>query len=489
MKILFVAPEVTPIVKVGGLADVIGALPKELEKLGHDVRVVCPLYGIITKDESWVLHDQTLNVVLDHQKLETRVWETVLPDSTVRAYFLEYGPYFDRNYVYDDPSGFYQDNDHRITFFNRASLDLCHFLDWVPDIIHCHDWTTGLIPVYLNTTDVKSPLSRAATVFTIHNLQHQGCFSSNLIEFAGLPASVFRADGLESNRSVNLLKGGIYHATKITTVSPNYAREIQIHEHGCGLSEVIKFRAGDLIGVLNGIDTSIWNPRTDQFLPVGYWTRNLKKKLLSKTALQKKLGLEENTNAMILGVVSRLYEQKGLDILSAIVPQLMTNMNLQIALIGTGDASLQDSFRDHTQNYPQRVYAFIGYSDELAHLLTAGADCLIVPSRFEPCGLTQMYAMNYGTPPIVRRTGGLVDTVDSYLERGVKGTGFLFDDPSPDALYDAITLACSTYCDRPKEFRRLQLNGLKKDFSWEKSSALYNDIYRWAVETRQGAFA
>ncbi len=489
MKILFVAPEVTPIVKVGGLADVIGSLPKELEKLGHDIRVVCPLYGIITKDESWILHDQTLNVILDHRKSETRVWETVLPDSTVRAYFLEYGPYFDRNYVYDDPSGFYKDNDRRIVFFNRASLDLCHFLDWVPDIIHCHDWTTGLIPVYLNTTDAKSPLSRAATVFTIHNLQHQGYFSSNLIEFAGLPASVFRADGLESSGSVNLLKGGIYHATKITTVSPNYAREIQFHEHGCGLNEVIKFRAGDLIGVLNGIDTSIWNSRSDQFLPAQYWTRNLKKKLLSKTALQKKLGLEENADAMIFGVVSRLYEQKGLDLLSAIVPQLMTHMNLQIALIGTGEASLQDSFRDHSQNYPQRVYAFIGYSDELAHLLTAGADCLIVPSRFEPCGLTQMYAMNYGTPPIVRRTGGLVDTVDSYLERGIKGTGFFFDDPTPDALYDALTLACSIYFDRPKEFRRLQLNGLKKDFSWEKSSALYSDIYRWAVETRRVASA
>ena len=487
MKILFVASEVTPMVKVGGLADVIGSLPKELEKFGHDIRVVCPLYGIITKDESWTLHDRTLSVVLDKHNMETRVWETCLPDSTVRAYFLDYGPYFDRNYIYDDPSGSYQDNDRRYTFFNRASLNLCNFLDWVPDVIHCHDWATGLIPVYLNTTDADSPLGRAATVLTIHNLQHQGLFSSELIEYTGLPGSVFRADGLESNGSVNLLKGAIYHATKITTVSPNYAREIQFHEHGCGLDEVIKFRAGDLIGVLNGIDTSIWNPRTDRFLPAQYWTRNLKKKLLSKTALQKKLGLEENADSMILGVVSRLYEQKGLDLLSAIVPQLMSNLNIQLALIGTGEASLQDSFRDHTHNYPGRVYAFIGYSDELAHLLTAGADCLIVPSRFEPCGLTQLYAMNYGTPPVVRRTGGLVDTVDSYHERGVKGTGFVFDDPTPDALYDALALACSTYFDQPKEFRSLQLNGLKKDFTWEKSSALYSDIYRWAVETRRAA--
>ena len=487
MKILFVAPEVAPMVKVGGLADVIGSLPKELEKLGHDIRVVCPLYGIIYKDESWTVHDQTLNIFLDQRNRETRVWETRLPDSGVRAYFLEYGPYFDRNYVYDDPLGLYQDNDRRFTFFNRASLDLCLYLDWIPDVIHCHDWTTGFIPVYLNTTDADTPLSRAATVFTIHNLQHQGYFPSDLIEFAGLPSRVFRSDGLESDGSVNMLKGGIYHATKITTVSPNYAREIQLHEQGCGLNEVVKFRAADLIGVLNGIDTALWNPRTDHFLPAQYSPRNLKKKLLSKAALQKKLGLEEKTDKMVFGVVSRLYEQKGLDLLSAIVPRLMNNLNLQIALIGTGEASLQDSFRSHTQNYPKKFYAFIGYNEELAHLLTAGADCLIVPSRFEPCGLTQMYAMNYGTPPIVRATGGLADTVESYREGSKKGTGFVFDHPTPDALYHALSWAWSTYFDRPREFRHLQLNGLKKDFSWRKSAALYDDIYHWAVDTRRAA--
>ena len=488
MKILCVAPEVAPMVKIGGLADVVGSLPKQLEKLGHDIRIVCPLYGIITKDESWILHDRTFNVILGHCKLETHVWESFLPNSRVPVYFLEYGPYFDRNYVYDDPSGFYQDNDQRFTFFNRASLNLCQYLDWVPDIIHCHDWTTGLIPIYLNTSDAKTPLGRTATVFTIHNLQHQGVFSSDLIDFAKLPASIFRTNALESNGLVNLLKGGIYHATTITTVSSTYAREIQFSKYGCGLNEAIKFRADDLIGVLNGIDTSIWNPRTDSFLPSQYSQYNLTKKLLSKIALQKKLGLKVNSNAMILGVVSRLYNQKGFDLLATIIPKLISNMNIQIALVGTGETSLQESFRDHTLNYPEKVYAFIGYSDELAHLLMAGSDCLIVPSRFEPCGLTQLYAMNYGTPPIVRRTGGLVDTVDSYLERGEKATGFVFDEPTPDALYDILTLAYSIYFDHPKKFRCLQLNGLKKDFSWEKPSTLYSDIYRWAVKKRRAVF-
>ncbi len=485
MKILIVAPEVAPFVKVGGLADVIGSLPKELEKLGHDICVVCPLYGIISKDKQWKVHDQPLNVNLGYRNLEAKVWETALPDSKVRAFFLQYDPFFDRMGVYDGPVGAYHDNDQRFAFFNRASLNLCLYLNWIPDVIHCHDWTTGFIPVYLNTTDSDTPLGRTATVFTIHNLQHQGYFSPALIDFAGLPENEFRSDSLEANGLVNMLKGSVYHATKITTVSPNYAREIQLPEHGNGLNEVLIFRAADLIGVLNGIDTSLWDPRTDHYLPVHYSPRSLKRKKKCKAALQSKLGLEENADTLIFGVVSRLYEQKGLDLLSAIIPSVMANLKVQIALIGTGEAYLQDSFRIHAQNYTNKIGAFIGYNDEIAHLLTAGADCLLVPSRFEPCGLTQMYAMAYGTPPLVRSTGGLVDTVDQYVEGSGQGTGFIYDDPTPDALYHTLGWVCSTYYDHPREFRKLQLNGMKKNFSWNRSAALYNDIYRWAVADRQ----
>ena len=479
-----ITPEVAPIVKVGGLADVVGALPKYLEQLGHDVRVVCPLYGSVDRNLVGKVLPEPLNVFLGNRLMQAAVWESRLPDNDVKLYFLEHNDYYARPEVYDGPWGTHKDNDQRFAFLSRAGLNLCTYLDWIPDVIHCHDWTTGLVPVYLNTTDINGPLGKAASVFTIHNLLHQGYFDHSLLEFAQLPHTVFRPDNLESMGMVNMMKGGIYNATKITTVSPTYAREIQLPEMGCGLNHVLKYRAGDLIGVLNGADLEAWDPMTDPYIPAKFNAHDLSGKKICKQQLQESFGLAQEAGTMVFGLVSRLYDQKGLDLLNAVIPKVMDQMHVQIVIQGTGDKTLETSFRRYSEQYPGRFAANIGYDEGRAHLVYAGSDCFLMPSRFEPCGLSQMYSMIYGTPPLVRKTGGLADTVDQYHEEFGTGTGFVFDYPTRDALYYTIGWACATYYDRPEEFEKLKLNGMGKDFSWGRSAALYQDIYQWAATMR-----
>lgn len=488
LKILMVAPEIAPLIKVGGLADVVGALSKALSLKGHDVRIVIPKYAGLRHDETEHPLDEPLVVHLGGHEAYARVWEMRLPDSSVSCYLLEHDEFFDRASVYVGPSGNEKDNGPRFTFLSRASIDLCYHLSWIPDLVHCHDWPTGLVPVYLNTNERDAPMGRVASLMTLHNMQHQGWFPRDLLSYAGLPDSVYRPDGLESEGELNMLKGGIYHSTKITTVSPTYAREIQLPKGGCGLQDSLRFRAGDLIGVINGVDYSEWDPATDKLLPDNYSLADMSGKAVCKTALQQAFGLEVDSKLPIFSVVSRLVDQKGLDLLAAIGDRLMATMQIQIAILGTGDPVLEHHFRGLAKCYPGRFAACTEFNNQLAHLTPAGSDFLIMPSRFEPCGLSQLYSMIYGAPPIARATGGLVDTIEQYVEREATGTGFLFHDVSPNALYDTIGWACATYYDRPDEFNQLRENGMARNYGWDESASKYEQIYRWAIEARCAGF-
>jgi starch synthase len=483
MRILMVAPEMAPFAKVGGLGDVIGALPKTLAQKGHELAIVLPLYGCVHKEGHWQALQEPLKVNLGIGPLFAKVWKTDLSPN-ISVYFIEHNQYFGRYEIYAGPWGEHKDNGERFTFLSRAALDLCHHISWYPDIIHCHDWTSGLIPVYLNTVDASSPLGHAATVFTIHNLEHQGIFPAELLAFTGLPQSVFVADGLESYRHLNMLKGGLYHATKLSTVSPHYAQEIQGPELGCGLDAVLRFRAGDLVGILNGIDTEHWNPAIDPLLPENYSFKDLKGKAACKRLLQERFKLNQDPNIPIFSTVSRLFYQKGLDVLIDIMDELMSQQDLQLIVLGNGDGALERAFSHFARQYPGAMNTYIGYDSALAHLIKGGADFFLMPSRFEPCGLTQLYAMIYGSLPIARATGGLVDTVQNHIPHTLQGTGFMFQDLSAHTLLHTINWAKTLYQKEPEVFKALQLNAMKQDFSWDLSAQKYEELYTWAIRKR-----
>lgn len=483
MKILMVSPEIDPFVKVGGLGDVVGALAKQLARLGHDVRCVTPLYGSVKRIGDWTMLPTPLGADVGSAAEWCRVWETRVPGSEAIAYFLEHEGFFARKDVYTDAG----DHDKRATFFTRGALNLCLQLGWIPDVIHCHDWTCGFVPVWLNTTDRFGPLGHSATVFTIHNLEHQGYSHRLALAYAHLPERLFSPDNVESLGAVNLMKAGLYHSTKITTVSPNYAREIQTPAYGFGLDHVLRFRAGDLIGILNGIDTDAWDPANDPLIPAAYSLDEPVAKSECKAALQRELGLDVDPAKPIYGVISRLFRQKGLDLLAEVLPEVLQNMHVQFAILGTGDADLEADFRRAAVEFPGRVGLKIGFDNKLAHLIQAGADFFVMPSRSEPCGLTQMYAMRYGTLPVARSTGGLTDTIEKYVEGADIGTGFLFDAADENAVYHTIGWACATYYDRPEEFLAMRRRAMARDFSWEVSARKYVDVYTWAIDARRTA--
>lgn len=487
LKILFISPEVDPFVKVGGLADMVGSLPPVLAERGHDVRVVLPAYGSLKINDDFTARDEPLGVEVGAAAHWGRTWETHLPGTTVPVYCLEHDTFFARPEVYAGPWGDHIDNDLRFIFLCRGALTLCQQLDWVPDVIHCHDWTTGFVPLLLNTTLRNSPLAQAATVFTIHNLEHQGWCDQRALDFAHVPVAEFRADSTESHGQVNMMKAGLYHATKLTTVSPTYAEEIKEPEGGFGLDDVLRFRAADLSGIVNGINTDAWNPATDETIPATYSAEDLSGKATCKAALQKELGLPIDSHIALYGVVSRFATQKGLDLLAECLPQVFDTMHVQFAILGSGDGALEQAFRDLAKRYPHQLGLHVGFNAKLAKLIQAGSNFFVMPSRAEPCGLTQLYAMRYGTPPIVRMTGGLIDTVEQYEAGTERGTGFQFEDAEAQALGNTIGWACATYYDHPEDYRRLQLKGMARDSSWAASADRYLDVYRWAIAARQGA--
>lgn len=473
------SPECYPFAKVGGLGDVVGALAKFLAKAGHDVRIFLPLYGNINLPQNTINYDN-IGIKLGGHQRTCRVWKHKTEDLTY--YFIEYQQYFGGQTIY--LNGDY--NGERFAFFDKAILDICAAFHWIPDVIHCHDWTTGLIPIYLNTLYQNTSLHKIVSVFTIHNLEHQGIFSPDILAYAGIPYSEFHAHSLESLGCANFMKGALYHATKLTTVSPNYAKEIQTPTMGFGLDSVLRFKAGDLVGILNGIDDTLWNPKTDPHIEACFSSSDLSGKQLCKRALQYQLGLPLS-DVPLIGVISRLYAQKGLDVFMDVLPFVFNDMQLQVIVIGSGEPHWEYRLNELTKRFPDKMKVYIGYNDILAHQAEAGCDLFMMPSRFEPCGLNQMYSMRYGTLPIVRATGGLLDTVENLDEQNETGCGFVFEKLCSDAIYNTIGWACATYFDRPNLFRKMQKTAMKKDFSWQNSAAKYIDVYQWAIQQRCGS--
>ncbi len=475
-SIAFIGSECHPFVKTGGLGDVMYALPRELARLNCDVRVILPRYACIPQE----FQDKMIYRGEFYMDL----------GKTGREYYVGIMEYINDGVVYDfiDNQEFFSvgkpytnlvDDIPKYCFFGKAALAALNYMDWIPDIIHCHDWQAGLVPVYLRTLFKDSPVGRAKSVITIHNLRFQGVYNIPTIQYwSGLPKEVFEMGALKQNWvDANMLKGGLAYADRITTVSGTYAWEIQTSEYGEGLEDHLRYHSGKLRGIVNGIDYGMWNPETDPALAVNYGLGNvLDHKMENKLALQKELGLEEDTGKFVIGLISRLTNQKGLDLVNAIMTQVLDG-NTQVVVLGTGDKEYEDAFRYYEGAYKGTFSACIQYDESRAHRIYAGADVLLVPSRFEPCGLTQLNAMHYGTLPIVRETGGLKDTVEPYNEFTGDGNGFTFDRYESGLLLDAINRAKTLYFNNRYHWDEVVQRDMAKDVSWEQSARQYKDLY------------
>jgi starch synthase len=483
-SVLFVASECAHFVKAGGLGDVVGALPVALRALGHDVRIVIPRYDVIPVTDL-VAHAAPLGVPLGSGNAWSAVFETRLPGSDVPVYLLDHERLFGRGYLYDPPGAAASDNLLRYAYLCRGALQLCKHLEWTPDVFHVHDWPTALLPVYLNTVESGGPLAGAATVLTIHNLAHQAKFPAADLPATHVPWTEFRPDSLEDFGGINPLKGGLYHATKLTTVSQRYAEEIRTREGGAGLDGVARFRGADLVGILNGIDEQVWDPGTDPYVEATFTPSDLSGKAACKAALQREMGLAVRPDVPLIGIVSRLSEQKGTDVVLAALSRIL-DLDTQMVILGSGDRAAESYLLVRSHHGAERFRAWIGFSEALAHRIEAGADFFLMPSRFEPCGLNQMYSQRYGTLPIVRATGGLDDTVENYDSATGGGTGFKLWDVNVDSLVDTVRWAVETYRERPQHIRTMQRRAMRKRFGWDLAAGRYSQVYEWAVRARRG---
>jgi starch synthase len=484
VKTLFVSSEVAPFAKSGGLADVAGALPKALRKRGIDVRVVMPLYAGIDWNALERL-EGVLHVPMWWGMAHAGVRLGRLPHSDVPVYFLEYHRYFDRPYLYGPPEEGYADNLERFTFLSRGALELCKALQFVPDVIHANDWQTALVPVYVNTVEWAQPLHGAATVYTIHNLAYQGVEDGDALFITGLGREHYNSAEFEHFGAMNLMKAALRHANVLSTVSPTYAREIQTPEYGCGLDGELHARRRELAGILNGIDEDEWNPATDRHLASPYSAAEPKGKEADKLALQREARLPVDPGIPLFCAVGRLVDQKGFDLLTDCMDRLLS-WRMQFVFLGSGDAGTEQQMAELSARYPDRFRTWHHFDNALAHRIYAGSDFVVVPSRFEPCGLTQLYGLRYGALPIVRATGGLADTVRSYREEVGHGTGFVFRDLTPDALANTIGWALSTWYDRHGHFLTMRRHAMQQDFTWGPPAEEYERLYRDAYRRRRG---
>ena len=482
MKILFATSEVSPFSRVGGLADFSQALPVYLARLGHEVVVVTPKYRLAsTMKPALKLLDTPLEVPISWMNKPARIFQSQLREQ-VPVYLIGRDDLYDREGLYGNEFGDYQDNAERFIFFSRAVLELCRVLKWAPEVIHCHDWQTGLIPVYLKTLYARDPLLQsAASLFTIHNLGYQGLFWHYDLHLTGLGWELFTPEGLEFFGKINLMKGGIIFADLLNTVSPTYRREILTPETGFGLEGVLQTRSRDLYAVLDGVDYEIWNPETDPHLPASYSSARLENKKVCKTQLQTRFQLKKKAECPILAVISRLLDRKGLDLIRQIFPKLM-ELELEVILMGQGVDQYQSWALDLAKKYPGQIGLEINYQDNLAHQIQGGADILLMPSRYEPCGLDQMYALKYGTIPIVRGVGGLDDTVEDYNSQTDQGTGFKFKDYEAEKLYQTVQRAITVFRDKPRWVRLIQ-RAMAQDFSWATAAEAYQSLYQKASQS------
>ena len=478
MKVLFVSSEIAPFAKTGWLADVCEALPKALVSSGVAPTLVLPLYRHV-REGDWPLElvGTDLPVQVGTDEITANIYKSSLTDD-IPVFFVERDEFFDRSYLYGTPRGDYFDNAQRFNFFCKAIIALTEVLDVRWDIIHCHDWQTALLPVYLKTVlAAHSLFANTKTVFTIHNLGYQGLFAADTFSGLGLPYRLFAVEGLEFYGKVNFLKGGIVFSDWVTTVSPTYAKEIQTPEFGHGLEGVLKAAEKKLVGILNGVDYSAWGPETDSYLVAQYGVENLKGKRRCKEDLLEQYQLAPDlAEKPLLGMISRLAGQKGIDLLCEVVERLMAT-GAGLVLLGSGEEKYERILTELASKYPRQMGVRIDFDESLAHKIEAGCDMFLMPSRYEPCGLNQMYSLRYGTLPIVRRTGGLADTVTEVNPKKGKGTGFTFSEYDPDALWGAIGKALHCFGDG-QLWTRLVKQAMEADFSWSKSAREYLRLYR-----------
>ena len=472
-KILFVTSEAHPLIKTGGLADISGSLPKALAGQDVDVRLIMPNYQAIKTTEE-IYYKSTVRV----NNTDAHILETRLPDTQVPVWLVDCPEFFGfpGNPYVDEQGNAWPDSAERFALFCRVAVEVAMnrgYLDWTPDIVHCNDWQSGLVSALLSLE-----ASRPATVFTLHNLAYQGLFPKAAVDLLSLPRQFWSPTGIEFNGMLSFIKGGLAYADRITTVSPTYAEEIQTAEYGYGLEGLLSYRKEALTGIINGIDADQWNPETDTAISERYTVLTLPKKRLNKTALQIRHALPVDASLPVFVLISRLVEQKGIDMILDCLPEMLT-LPLQFILLGKGESRFEQQLTAIARTHPDKIAVTLGYDETLAHQLEAGADVFLMPSRFEPCGLNQLYSQRYGTVPIARKTGGLADTVIDVLPETLSNqtaTGFVFNQATSGSLMEAIKRALLVYS-QPKTWKQLQINGMQKDYSWNRSAKEYMALY------------
>jgi starch synthase len=483
MKIAFVTSEVFPFAKSGGLADVAGSLPKELAKLGCEVKVFMPKYNFVDEKTfnlkyNWEIGE--IPVRINGVIRSVHLHQAILPDSEVEINFIDCPHYFFRGQIYTN----HPDEAERFILFSKAVVEVLQRLKWAPDIIHCNDWQTGLLPLFVKDNyHWDTMFDKTAFLFTIHNIGYQGIFSKESLFAAEIKGELFYPGGpVEKDDNVNFMKAGVLFSEIINTVSPTYAKEILTNEYGAGLEEILKTREDDLYGILNGVDYTTWDPTDDKSIPFRYNSEYLSGKTKNKKFLLEHFNLDFNEAIPLVGIVSRLVAQKGFDLFAEALDQLM-NLNAQWIILGSGEEKYEQMFNRLLDNYRDKVAVYIGYNNELSHLVEAASDIFLMPSLYEPCGLNQIYSLKYGTVPVVRKTGGLNDTVQDwheYLVAGEEtGTGFSFNDYSEYALFTTLSRAIETFNDKAS-WKKIQLNGMKKDYSWQPAAKAYLELYQKA---------
>lgn len=485
MKILMVTAETVPFAKTGGLADMVSALAIQLTKMGHDVKIVMPRYYKIDRSKLTLL-EGPMAIAAGQSETWSAVYTTTMPGcDKLSVYFIDHEQCFGRDGIYGVPSETdFHDNPYRFAVLNHGAFQLCRKLNWYPDVIHCHDWSACLAPAILKHVCRYCGFEKTASVLTIHNQGYQGQYSKESFTSLGIDWGLYYGAGFEHNGGINFLQAGVTTADMITTVSPTYAKEIQTPEGGFGMDGLLRVRSEVVRGVLNGADLKEWSPEVDKKIPAKYSAKDMKGKAVCKEELQKKMGLEINPDIPVIGIVTRLADQKGIAEIFApsygSIYQICNDMKVQVVVLGSGEAWCENEIRNLQSKLPN-FRAYIGYDDALSHLIEAGSDFFLMPSKYEPCGLNQIYSMLYGTLPIVRKTGGLADTVDNYNQETGEGTGFVFEQLTPRAIYDTVGWAVWAYYNKKDHIKKMQQTGMKKTFGWDEAAEKYIEIYNEAI--------
>lgn len=487
MKIAFVAAEAIPYAKTGGLADVAGSLPRELEKLGCEVKLFIPKYFIIDEAKHGLYYNWDIGEIpirINSIIRPVNIHQSILPGSNVEVNFIDCPHYFHRHRIYTNDL----DEDERFILFTKGVIETLQRLQWAPDVIHCNDWQTGLLPLFIKDNYNWDKLfDHTASLFTIHNIGYQGLFPETALLNAEIKRKWFYPGGhVEHNDAVSFMKTGIVFADILNTVSNKYSHEILKPKLGAGLDSVLRERKKDLFGILNGVDYNVWNPETDIHIPHHYSAKDLSGKKKNKKILLNHFNMPFNEKVPLIGIISRMVAQKGFDIFALAIDKLMA-LNAQWVILGSGEEQYEDLFRQLSNKIPHKVGAYIGYNNELSHLIEAGADLFLMPSLYEPCGLNQIYSLKYGTVPVVKKTGGLADTVNDWDELNRfgfnTGTGFTFSDHTGFALFKSVKRALNNF-NNPKAWIKIQQNGMAKDYSWRHSAEQYIELYKLAKNKR-----